>query len=152
VWESDTYGGSLFDACDSYSGSTCEYYSAIYDLEREGRLRCELEEMFPQQGSYNTLIIDLLEIEPEFRGRKLGLRAMRKAMRTWGRNCGLVIIKPLPLQHRRDSDEEEEKIKNTPEFAADLQRLVIYYEQLGFKKIAETEYYALSLEDELTRV
>ena len=149
IWDDDS---SLVNSCDAHSTAVCQYYEVISDYKYEGELRRELDQMFPYQGNYNALIIDLLEIESEFRRRKLGLFAMRKAMRTWGRNCGLVVIRPLPLQYRRDTREEEEKSKSTPEFAGDLQKLVRYYKQLGFKRIGKTEHYALSLEDELPRV
>jgi hypothetical protein len=77
VWAAVNAGASVFDIFD-YTQETCDYYAAIFDM---GTLdpspwlrRLFKDEVWPS----NTLILDRLEILPEFRGHNLGLVVMRR--------------------------------------------------------------------------
>jgi hypothetical protein len=55
--------------------------------------------------SRNMLILDRLEILPEFRRQRLGLRYIRTAMKRFGSGCRIAALKPFPLQFERTLDD-----------------------------------------------
>jgi len=53
------------------------------------------EEMFLCR---NVLLLDRLEILPQYRGQELGLQFMKAAIIRFGMGCRLAALKPFPLQ------------------------------------------------------
>lgn len=143
-------GFSTFDAFDARL-STVNYYSAIFDVETADP-REDLEALVGG-GMYinNVLIIERLEILPQYRGRSIGLLVMKRLIQRFGAGTGLVAIKPFPLQFeasRREEDEEWAKAlalsgldKNKRRSNAVLRRT---YKRLGFKALKGTDYMFLS--------
>ncbi|MFP3940907.1 MAG: hypothetical protein ACLF0P_11420, partial [Thermoanaerobaculia bacterium] len=86
-------------------GATEEYYSALFEPGVPG-FRIEVERLFGCEiVDLNVLILDRLELLPEVRGRGLGLAIMRRRIERFGAGCGIVGIKPFPLQcEPRDLD------------------------------------------------
>jgi hypothetical protein len=65
-------GASVFEIFD-YTKELCDYYSAIFNIETLGP-SAELANLFKDEVCPgNVLILDRLEILPEFRGHNLGL-------------------------------------------------------------------------------
>jgi hypothetical protein len=88
---------SIFDLFD-IRAETEPFYSALLDFETEN-FKPDLEQIL---GEYildlNLLIIDRLEILPEFRGNNIGLECLRRCLQQYARGCGVVALKCFPLQ------------------------------------------------------
>lgn len=136
---------SVFDIFD-YTQETCDYYAAIFD----GRTLdpCpELRRLFKGEvWPGNTLILDRLEIMPEFRGYNLGLAVMPRLIERFGAGAGVVAIKPFPLQRELTGQEEDkwrQKMRgddfeqNLPRATARLRR---HYVKLGFTFMKGTPF------------
>ncbi|XYJ09450.1 hypothetical protein ACSUZJ_18955 [Telluria sp. B2] len=99
-------GASVFDIFDS-TQEIYDYYVAIFDaatLDPSPELRHLFkDEVWPG----NTLILDCLEILPEFRGYNLGLAVMRRLIDRSGAGAAVVAMKPFPLQHEYARAEEK---------------------------------------------
>jgi hypothetical protein len=105
--EDDEEAPSLFELLD-LRGETAAYLPLLHSTEpnmfspavrrilREGIVR-----------SQNMLILDRLEILPEFRRQRLGLRYVRTAIRRFGLGCRIAALKPFPLQFERTLDDPD---------------------------------------------
>jgi GNAT superfamily N-acetyltransferase len=136
---------SLCSTCDEY-GETLHCGEAVYDF-RTDEYSQNVEHLFEPLGSpidLDVLYIDQMEIDPAYRGKGIGLLVLLKVIRRYQDQCGLVAIKPYPLQHAANNIPESSK-----EFKRDRKKLVQYYARLGFERIPNTDYHALSLEYEL---
>jgi GNAT superfamily N-acetyltransferase len=138
---------SVFDVFDC-TQETCDYFSAIFDIETldpsSALTHLFKEELWPG----NVLILDRLEILPEFRGYNLGLAVMRRLIERFGAGAAVVAMKPFPLQHEYARAEEEGlewqlKMK-FGHLDQDLQRstakLRRHYAKLGFKLMKGTPF------------
>jgi hypothetical protein len=122
-------------------GETEPFYSALIDHET-GDFRSDLESIL---GEYilglNVLIVDRLEILPEFRGNNIGLECLRRCLQQYARDCGVVALKCFPLQF-------EDKGISEPAWRRKMQlgklskdhkrssaKLTKYYGSLGFKAL-----------------
>jgi hypothetical protein len=104
--------------------------------------------------SQNMLILDRLEILPEFRGQRLGLRYMRTVIRRFGLGCRIAAIKPFPLQFepqptRGNSDLQWHARMNTKSLTRGKRAATIklkeYYSREGFKPVRGTDLMILDL-------
>jgi GNAT superfamily N-acetyltransferase len=77
---------------------TAPFYSALIDHET-GDFKSDLERIL---GEYicdlNVLIVDRLEILPEFRGKKVGRACLLWCLRQYAHECGVLALKCFPLQ------------------------------------------------------
>jgi len=137
-------GQPLFSLCD-YAQATYDCGEAIFDfnLEEFRPKICRLFNNIPP--TLNFLLIHRMEIEPEYRGKGVGLVVLLKVIKKWGRGCALAVIKPFPLQYE-DTEGREKELRR------DRRKLINYYSKLGFVRIPGTEFYALSLGDRLPTV
>jgi hypothetical protein len=128
----------LFDCCPE----TAPFYSVLIDHET-GDFKPNLEEVL---GEYicdmNILIIDRLEILPEFRGKKIGLASLIWCLRQYARQCGVVALKCFPLQFEcadigdpgwRQDMQYGKLSRDTKRSLAKLKK---YYGSLGFKGLS----------------
>jgi len=120
---------------------TAPFYSALIDYET-GDFKPNLEEVLAEYiCDMNVLIVDRLEILPEFRGKKIGLASLVWCLRQYARQCGVVALKCCPLQFERAEMGE-------PEWRREMQfgklsrdhkrssaKLKEYYGSLGFKAL-----------------
>lgn len=91
--------------------------------------------------SVNLLILDRLEILPEYRGEGLGLACLYRCMQQYQHGCGIVAMKPFPLQFEpvRGSEDDDpwRQSLNLKAFGRDekacTKKLESYYRRLGFK-------------------
>lgn len=136
---------SVFDIFDC-TQETCDYFSAIFDIETLGPSSA-LTHLFKEDvWPGNVLIVDRLEILPEFRGHNLGLVVMRGLIERFGAGAGVVAIKPFPIQRELSSQEEDEwrQKMRLGDFEQNLSRATAtlrrHYAKLGFKFMKGTPF------------
>ena len=100
---------SIEDVFD-ISGEICDFED-IYDFENYD-FREDLEEQFGIDNS-DLCIYSRAEILPKYRGYGIGKMLMKDSFNMLGPGCGLIVMKPYPLQFecRRDSEEDKEYVK-----------------------------------------
>jgi GNAT superfamily N-acetyltransferase len=86
------------------------------------------------------LYIKRIEIEPKYRGKGIGLAAIRRAIDVLRVNCELVALKPFPLQF-----EGKVTPTNRREAQAATTKLKRYYRRMGFKDLGGTGFMMLDL-------
>ena len=139
-------GEDLFDVMDGQSCEMAEYHAALFKpkyWDYNDRIRSQ----FPDIVSLDLLILERAEIQPAFRKQGIGLLAVCRTIDVFGANCGLVVMKPFPLQFRNYLEagwREPDGVENaTGEFRTARQRLRRYWARAGFKRVNETDYWAL---------
>jgi GNAT superfamily N-acetyltransferase len=147
------YGGramnerwNLWDVCDAYEQTTADAYQVLFSERYE--FAPVIQELFPDAMSPDVLIIDLVRVDPAYRGRGLGLLAARRVMDVFEPDDGLVLVKPFPLQFNAHQRSAVAKDTDLAAFTCDektaFKKLRKHWERLGFRRIPKTEYYALS--------
>lgn len=138
-------GTDVFDVFDSHT-STVDFFEAIFDPETLD-LSDRLQKLFKNgYGWGNVLILDRLEILPEFRRKNLGLVIMRRLIERFGAGAYVVGIKPFPLQGEVSRSEEDlwRSRLQLDSFGANLKqstkKLRDYYAKLGFKAMKGTPF------------
>jgi hypothetical protein len=92
-------GYSAFDIVDSFDAESAEYGQVLFDVE--GDVAASVVEQFESAGWIGrVLILEVVKIDPEFRGRNVGLLAARHAIELFGHSA-FIILRPFPLQFNR---------------------------------------------------
>lgn len=141
-----TEGECMFDVFDC-SSKTVDYFS-LYGEGMEFVPEVVKALKGGERWSPNMLVLDRLEILPEHRGRRYGLEALRWMQFHFGTGCGIVVMKPFPLQFEsgaRTSDGKEAFAKLglgdfTDNKDAATRKLRTYYRQAGFVHVPGTEF------------
>jgi GNAT superfamily N-acetyltransferase len=134
-----------FDAHEA----TSEAGFAIFDMAKE-EFHPLVEEMFPDAcPTGDILLLHRLTIHPLARGKRLGLAVLHRIIEDWSKGCSLVVMKPFPLQFEAEPDKKANwtdlKLETfSPSESVAFGRLRNYYQHLGFKRIGQTKYFALS--------
>lgn len=155
-------GFSAFDVFDEYQ-KTFDYMAALYDMrgvnKRDPSFKKKVLEAINCEHfvlSSNLMIIDWVEIYPEFRGRNFANLAMETMIRKFGRGMEMIALCAMPLQfvdsreldkHSSKDDVEwfksRERLKLN-EFSSDkkksMQKLASHYGQIGFWRVTGTDY------------
>ena len=141
-------GESVYDVCDSHSHELHLLHTLLYEPGGYG-LKPSLARRFDVFDS-DLLVLDYVVLAPRWRGLKLGLLAVRKAVDLLGGGCGLAVSLIAPL--RRDAHELVRVPRSwLPRHADDVQRraarvhLRKYFRNMGFRRLGRTPYYALPL-------
>ncbi|MBT9462530.1 hypothetical protein [Hydrogenophaga sp.] len=138
---------SVFDIFD-YASTTMGYLLLYGD---DGEYAPEVTAILPggERWSPNLLILDRLEVLPKYRGYGIGLRVLRCLQEQFSMGCGLVAMKPFPLQFEGGDPAEKE---GDPKFVTmglgdfdrnqgrATARLCRYYAQLGFIGVPGTDF------------
>lgn len=155
-------GFSAFDIFDEYQ-KTFDYMAALYDMrgvnKRDPSFKKKVLDAIncdPFVLNSNLMIIDWVEIYPEFRGRNFANLAIETMMRKFGRGMELVALCAMPLQFiecreldEHSTDEEVEWFKNRErlklnEFSSDMkkskEKLASHYGQIGIELVTGTDY------------
>ena len=139
-------GEDLFEVMDGHSAEMAEYHSVFFkpkDWDYKESIRRE----FPDILSPDFLILDRADIDPTYRKRGLGLLLISRAIDVFGENCGLVAMKPFPLQfggYRDPGWRAPEGVRDPiEEFRVAKQKLCRYWQRAGFRRVDKTEYWAL---------
>jgi len=139
-------GEDLGEIMDGESSELGEYHSAFfkpYECEYKDSIRRQFVDICPM----DLLILDRAEIQPAFQKRGIGLLAVSKTIDAFGESCGLVVMKPFPLQFRNYRDPAwsppEGVVDPGAAFRAARQKLRKYWGRAGFKRVNGTDYWAL---------
>lgn len=138
-------GTDVFDVFDSHA-STADFFDAIFDPETLD-LSDKLQKLFKHTSSWgNVLILDRLEVLPEFRRKNLGLVVMRRLIERFGAGACVVGIKPFPLQGEVTRSEEDpwrsrlQLDRFSDDHKKSTKKLQDYYAKLGFKAMRGTSF------------
>ena len=137
---------ALYDALDIRS-QTAPYLELFDDDTAEWS--DTVQKLFHHVYPSDLLILDRMQIKKEFRGQGLGLLAARTTMECFGGGCGIVALKPFPLQY----ESKRQRGRKVPLCIADpegyktsLKKLQRYWSRLGMKRVKGTDLWALSLD------
>ncbi len=140
-------GEDLFDVMDGESSELGKYHSVFFkahDYDYNDRIRRQFVDILP----LDLLIINHVEILPAFQRHGFGLLAVSRTMDVFGEYCGLVAMKPFPLQFRNYLDpgwRPADGIRDSKtEFRAATEKLRSHWARAGFKLVSGTDYCALS--------
>ena len=140
-------GEHLSDVMDGESSELGAYHAAFFnphDCDYKDSIRRQFVDIY----GLDLLIINHVEIEPALRKRGLGLLVVSRTIDVFGENCGLIAIKPFPLQFRNYLDpgwlppDGVEDPKTA--FLAAMRKLRNHWDRAGFKRVNGTDYFALS--------
>lgn len=141
-------GVSWFDVLDERA-ETIGYYEYLYG--NDGSVSDALEDLLGDMPiNSNALILDRLEILPEFRSRRFGLLVLRRLIQRFSAGVGMIAMKPFPLQFEAGHDGPEEwrdqlrLARFTTDKRTAFAKLRAYYCQLGFKHLPRSEYMFLA--------
>lgn len=139
-------GVSIAEACDDHSAEADEYRAAVI-TEKNQWNRLAMKQFGDDLIGCDLLAFTKMEIKPEHRGRKLGQRAILRAIQMFSGGCGLILIKPWPLQY---TSKEFSKIAKEGKSSQgwteqrrkqDFTRLRTYWGELGFERIGKSDFY-----------
>lgn len=139
-------GEDLFEVMDGESSDLGEYHAAFFkphDCDYKDSIRRQFVDIFP----VDLLIIDHVEIQPAFQKHGFGLLAVSRTIDIFGENCGLVAMKPFPLQFRNYLDPGWRPPGSVDDpktaFRAAREKLCSHWARAGFKRVNGTDYCAL---------
>ena len=126
--------------------ATAPFYHSLFDAKTNDFKRSVYRVASNDIINLNLLILDRLEILPEYRGKGLGLACLYRCIQQYWHGCALVTLKCFPLQFENDEDDvrdEWQKRMNLGRLGKDhdicRSKLEKYYQRLGFKKVRGTE-------------
>jgi GNAT superfamily N-acetyltransferase len=134
------------EVLDTYA-QTFEFAPII--LNRDGSLYSRRLETLLGNGLMpgNVLILDRLEIRPQYRGRGLGLAVILRLIERFSAGTGLVALKAFPLQFEHEALSKPNRWQGSmvlTAFSEDEQAsraaLQQYYSRLGFAAMPRTEF------------
>jgi len=139
-------GQDLGDIMDSESSELAEYHSVFFNpqgCDYKDSIRRQFVDICPM----DLLILDRAEIEPAFQKRGIGLLAISRTIDIFGEGCGLVAMKPFPLQFRNYQDPAWSPPSGVDNpgaaFRAAREKLRRYWSRAGFRRVDGTDYWAL---------
>lgn len=132
---------TTYEVVDSYYETA--YYLGL--LER-GSWTEYVQEHF-DAVCQDLLVLDRIEILPEYRGRGIGLLALRALIDLFSQQCGLVVCKPFPLQFEGFRAANGTALPRTKDkekaFQQARRKLIRYWSRLGFRTIPQSDILAL---------
>jgi hypothetical protein len=142
---------SIYDVFDSHSTEVEEYFEPIFGSEGYGFNENLLEVVDHQVSGSNVLILDRLEILPQYRGKKFGLTILHHMIRRFSAGASIVAMKPFPLQLEPKRDGYKKKWRDRmrlDQFPKDeniaIEKLHTYYRKLGFIRLSGTPMMVIS--------
>lgn len=133
---------SLWDLMDGDLQEACEIYTELFD-EKTGELKSSIFDLSGQSVfSHNLLYIHSVEILPKYRGKGLGIKAMRRLLKIHRIADGIAVTSPAPINPKAsdwdeyDSDEEwKQKMQYALFECSEKQaqeKLAKHWQQVGF--------------------
>ena len=143
VGQAVSSGSFIVDRCDAHSGEAVDYLAAVMSLGR-GYWKSSIFNQFGRELlDKDLLVITRIEIEPEHRGRRLGLHCLLRTMQVLGGGCGMALIKPRPLQGWLGGVQEVPKDRTArAEWYKAVRKLQRYWGTLGFEMINRSDFAA----------
>lgn len=144
VERADQAGIHIFDLFDSHSQELSDFWFALY--ETDDTLKASVLKLFGATPyNRNLIVLSNIELEPEHRGRKLGLYAVAQTIEHLKTSCAIAIGHPFPCQFGPWADDPDWMARFGPGLKGGRQsaftRLGSYWEQLGFARIRGTEFF-----------
>ena len=140
-------GTATFDVLDS-AQDTADYLELF---DEPGGWFGAVDEQFETGFGLDLLIIHRVEVDAAYRGKGLGLLAVQAAIGSFSWSCGLVAMKPFPLQFTGWEDEAWQPETPLPNgvtkeqaFHEASRKLERYWARLGFVPIKGTQLWGLS--------
>lgn len=140
------YGFAAFDVLDSLT-DTSHYLELIDD---GGEWSEAVQDQFVDVFDSDLLIINKVEVEPRYRGKGLGILAVRTAIESFSRGCGLIALKPFPLQFTgwKAPDWEPSvplphNVTKAQAFRSAIKKVEKHWARLGFRRVGKTDLWAL---------
>lgn len=152
-------GMPVFDVMD-FCDTTSRYYGALFDGSHEFNkaVKMATRDDLPEM---NLLVLDRLELLPQFRGRGRGLKILRQMIHRFSPGAGIVAMNPFPLQFERTKAELEASdwkrrmgLHEMPRRGKTeaTEKLRQHYAQLGFRRIGRSTYMVRSTAAPLPRI
>jgi GNAT superfamily N-acetyltransferase len=140
VREARRQGLQAFTVLKAKCFATSEYTQLFDKAEWRKRVRKKFD-----PRSADLLILDRIELQPEYRGQGVGLLAVRCVIEMFGLRCGLVACKPYPLQFEGSNKwTPPAQVSGTTKSLREARRkLRRYWACAGFKRVPGTMLYAL---------
>ncbi|MDE1177105.1 MAG: hypothetical protein PW789_10955 [Edaphobacter sp.] len=131
-------GMSLFEVMDCLDGDSCDCFANLFDQESE-QLKPEVERLLSENRAFqhDMMLIERLELKPDYRGRGLGNEIASRVIQKFGQNCSVITCVPVPLQFTGLGPRDKEP---TGKRSAQ-QRVRKFWEGVGFLRLAGSDYY-----------
>lgn len=142
---------NIYDVLDA-SATTAEYFDALFDIDTLDFNTAVRDITGPGLINDNLLIVDRVELLPEYRGKHLGLHIVKHLIERFGAGTEVVALKPYPLQFEFE-DAANSSGEWRPRLALDrfpqdsdtaFSALKGHYEKLGFVQVSDTPFYIIS--------
>lgn len=142
-------GVSVGDTMDAHSDHVSAYFAPLFGVSAPEFERSVYNALLCLPQNSNLLILDRVELLPEFRGQRLGLKVIKHVIRRFGNGASVVALKPYPLQFEycRETSDWRKKmgLKSLESDRAKARRkLVTYYASIGFLELPKTPYMIFS--------
>jgi hypothetical protein len=141
----------IYHVFDGHSAEVEEYFEPIFESEGYDFNENLLEVVSHEVSGYNLLILDRLEILPQYRRKKLGLTILHHMIERFSAGASIVAMKPFPLQFEPIRDEDKKKWHDKmrlDQFPTDeniaIEKLYTYYRKLGFIHLNGTPMMVIS--------
>lgn len=145
-------GEPIFDVRDAHSSHLEEYFEPVFGSEAPDFSNRLLDLLGHEVLGCNLLILDRLEVLPQYRGKGLGLSVLRHMITRFSSGAALVAMKPFPLQFEAAPSSAAEKKWRTRLSLAQLptdkdvatEKICQYYSKLGFLSLGSTPMMVMS--------
>ena len=141
----------IYHVFDDHSAEVEEYYEPIFGSEGYDFNENLLEVVNHEVSGYNLLILDRLEILPQYRRKMLGLKILHHMIDRFSTGASIAAMKPFPLQFEPIKDEARKKWNDKmrlDQFPTDediaIEKLYAYYRKLGFIRLSGTPMMVIS--------
>lgn len=129
---------SLFNIMDSLDADSFDCFESLFDVETE-ELKESIEKLRSEDRMfhYDLMLMQRLELEPEWRGLGIGKRVALRIIEKLGDSVGLIVCKPFPLQFTGLGRNEKQPtgIRSAQKAVRD------FWQDVGFIRIPRTDYY-----------
>ena len=139
-------GVDLSFECDALDQAAVDVCDLFY--EPDGGFRDSIHDQFPDLIACgpDLLILHLARVDPQYRGRCLGLRALRRTIDVFGGGCAIVALRPFPTQFEGIGSGRPSTDEFFAGFSMDRAEawsaLECYWRRLGVERVGDTPYFA----------
>ena len=127
-----------------------ELGATVFDYERNDFRESLLSET--GADSNNLLVIDRLELLPNWRKKSIGKKVIKDIIWRFSGCFGLVMLKAFPLQQEYQYADDQkspwEKEMQMTDFSQDEEfsnyKVFAYYQSLGFEQFENTDYFYIN--------
>jgi GNAT superfamily N-acetyltransferase len=144
-------GEPIIYVLDAHSPNVAEYFGPIFGSATPDFSHHLLETLDYDILGGNLLILDRLEILPQYRGKGIGLRALRHMIEHFSPGAAVVAMKPFPLQFEIASSDTEKRWRAMLELDqlpmdkdVATEKLRRHYSKLGFLRLRSTPMMVMS--------